>query len=113
MSKPVRKRDRFLKLFGRKDPPAVPSALAPSATSASSASGTNAGTRCTEVLASIRTVLGVAEKVLEGCPISWPKAAVGAAAEGLKAVQVRGRSVLRVYVTDCGADIRGERRGYY
>jgi hypothetical protein len=113
MSKLVRKRDRFLTLLGRKDPPTAPSALAPSATGASSASGTNTSTRCTEVLASIRTVLNVAEKVLEGCPISWPKAAVGAAAESLKAVQVRVLSVLRVYVTDCGTDIRGERGGYH
>jgi hypothetical protein len=39
-------------------------------------------------LASIRTVLNVAEKALEACPISWPKAAVGAAAESLEAIQV-------------------------
>jgi hypothetical protein len=92
MSDPVRKRDRFLKLLGRKDPSTAPSPSALQAThtvaAAPSASGTNTGTRCTEVLASIRTVLNVAEKALEACPISWPKAAVGAAAESLKAVQV-------------------------
>jgi hypothetical protein len=92
MSDPARKRDRFLKLLGRKDPSTAPSPSAlqatPTVAAAPSASGTNTGTRCTEVLASIRTVLNVAEKVLDGCPIWGPKAAVAAAAESLKAIQV-------------------------
>jgi hypothetical protein len=79
-----------LDLLGRKDPPAAPSPSAVTSTAAvaPSASRTDTATRCTQVLASIRTVLNVAEKALEACPISWPKAAVGAAAESLKAIQV-------------------------
>jgi hypothetical protein len=90
MPNPARKRDRLWQLLGRKDPPAVPSpsALARSAAAASSASGTNTSTRCTEVLTSVRTVLNIAEKVLDGCPIWGPKAAVAAASESLKVVQV-------------------------
>jgi hypothetical protein len=42
-----------------------------------------------ETLSCIRTVLRLAEKVLDGCPIWGPKAAVAVTEEGLKAVQVR------------------------
>jgi hypothetical protein len=40
-------------------------------------------------LASIRTVLDLAEKCLDGCPIWGPKAAVAAMSESLETVQVR------------------------
>jgi hypothetical protein len=42
-----------------------------------------------ETLSSIRTVLDIAEKVLDGCPIWGPKAAVAATSQALKSVQVR------------------------
>jgi hypothetical protein len=41
-----------------------------------------------ETIASIRTVLDLSEKVLDGCPIWGPKAAVAAASQALKTVQV-------------------------
>jgi hypothetical protein len=42
-----------------------------------------------ETLSCIRTVLRLAEKVLDGCPIWGPKAAIAVTEEGLKSVQVR------------------------
>jgi hypothetical protein len=41
-----------------------------------------------EILSSIRTVLELADSVLDGCPIWGPKAAVSTAAKGVTAMQV-------------------------
>jgi hypothetical protein len=45
--------------------------------------------RRSEILASVRTVLNLAEKCLDGCPIWGPKAAVAAMSESIEIVQVR------------------------
>jgi hypothetical protein len=42
-----------------------------------------------EILASVRTVLELADSVLDGCPIWGPKAAVSTAAKGITVMQVR------------------------
>jgi hypothetical protein len=42
-----------------------------------------------EILGSLRTVLNLAEKCLDGCPIWGPKAAVAAVSESIETVQVR------------------------
>jgi hypothetical protein len=47
-----------------------------------------------EILASTRTILNVFEKGLDGVPIPGLKAAVGAASEGLKALQVHEAFIL-------------------
>jgi hypothetical protein len=41
-----------------------------------------------EIIASMRTVLNVLEKVVDGVPVPGAKAAAGAASETLKALQV-------------------------
>jgi hypothetical protein len=40
-------------------------------------------------IARTRAILGIAEKALDACPITGPKAAVVAISEGLKMFQVR------------------------
>jgi hypothetical protein len=40
-------------------------------------------------IARTRAILGIAEKALDACPITGPKAAVAAISEGLKMFQVR------------------------
>jgi hypothetical protein len=52
-----------------------------------------------ETIASIRTVLDLSEKVLDGCPIWGPKAAVAAASQALKTVQVSTLVLLCNYLT--------------
>jgi hypothetical protein len=42
-----------------------------------------------EIMGSLRTVLNLAEKCLDGCPIWGPKAAVAAVSESIETVQVR------------------------
>jgi hypothetical protein len=42
-----------------------------------------------EIMGSLRTVLNLAEKCLDGCPIWGPKAAVAAVSENIETVQVR------------------------
>jgi hypothetical protein len=45
-------------------------------------------------IARTRAILGIAEKALDACPITGPKAAVAAMSEGLKMFQVRMRNDL-------------------
>jgi hypothetical protein len=40
-------------------------------------------------IARTRAILGIAEKALDACPITGPKAAVAAISEGMKMFQVR------------------------
>jgi hypothetical protein len=74
MSQTVRKRERLAQWFGCQNRSVSTPELQPDRI---------------ETLACIRTVLNLAEKALDGCPIWGPKAAVAATAEGLKAIQVR------------------------
>jgi hypothetical protein len=47
-----------------------------------------------EILSSIRTVLELADSVLDGCPIWGPKAAVSTAAKGITVMQVRSAAAI-------------------
>jgi hypothetical protein len=48
------------------------------------------------ILASSQTLLSIVEKGLDGLPVYGPKAAVAAAVEAMRAVQVRVLSMLRL-----------------
>jgi hypothetical protein len=118
MTQPDRKRDRFKnklgKLLGRVGDDNTPGTTASAARTISRASVSapsaqvrtvmlavkgrtlicvsqalkNEDSSRVETIASIRTVLDLSEKVLDGCPIWGPKAAVAAASQALKTVQV-------------------------